>query len=424
MDQNLQVVSIKNLFIKQYKPHKIMVNTIKLRKKITYLLIFCLYGLNIFFCDTTYAQGYQIKTIVLDAGHGGHDTGARGPSGALEKNVALQVVLLLGKKIEKAYPSVKVIYTRKTDEFIPLYERAAIANRNKADLFISVHCNSSTSRDAHGTETFVLGQHKTKDQMDVAMRENSVIELENNKEDMYDGFDPNSPESMILLSLNLNAYIEQSMSLAFDIQDQYTHELHKTNRGVKQAGFVVLYRTTMPSVLTEIGFISNPQEEKLLVSDKGQEDIAEALFQTFKNYKNKMENGLKGTDKPKEQKKEEIRPNEEIKKEQPKVIDTDSFQKQSTDQNKTHQPDLIYKIQIAVTSKKLNIGIRPYSSIKELSYEKHNNIYKYLSGSYTNYKDAKEELEIVRRLGFKDAFIVVYKQGDRLSPSDAKIFMQ
>lgn len=396
-----------------------MVKTIKLRKKINNVLTFCLIVVLPQLFNPIHAKDYKVKTIVLDAGHGGNDSGARGAGGSYEKLVTLQVVLLLGKKIETAFPDVKVIYTRKTDVFIPLFERANVANRNKADLFISVHCNSSTSRTPYGTETFVLGQHKTDDQFDVAKRENSVIALEKNADENYDGFDPNSPESSILWSLNLNAYLEQSMLLADKVQNQYTHKLERTNRGVKQAGFVVLYRTTMPSILTEIGFLSNINEEKYLVSPKGQEEIAEALLQAFKSYKNTMENSSGSV-------LNEVNPFPEIPSREslPTVTTTTIPPATEVKAEDFSTTGVNYKIQIAVTSQMINLRQAPYSNIKTITFEKVNSMYKYLAGNYGNYTDAKKELDRIKTLGFKDAFIVVYNQGIRLNANEAKNHLQ
>lgn len=404
-----------------------MVKTIKLRKNISYLLTFSIILAFNSVSNPLFAQNYKVQTVVLDAGHGGNDPGAKGAAGSYEKYVALQVVLLLGKKIETAFSDVKVIYTRKTDVFIPLHERASIANRNKADLFISVHCNASTSRTPDGTETFVLGQHKTDEQYEVAKRENSVISLEKNSEDMYGGFDPNAPETMILLSLNLNAHIEQSMLFAHKIQDQYTNKLNRINRGVKQAGFAVLYRTTMPSVLTELGFISNPQEEKYLVSAKGQEELAEGLFQAFKTYKHTMENtkggALHNTAPPVEESIPVVSKPEESTSVETKPAVT-PLPVESKPVTTNTSGNIVYKVQIAVTSQMLNIKQAPYNSIKVITYDKQGNLYKYMAGNHGNFNDARNELQKMKSLGFKDAFIVVYKQGVRLSTSEAKSFLQ
>jgi len=407
-----------------------MVKTIKLRKNIGFLLTICLLlGIAPAFHSVN-AQNYKVQTVVLDPGHGGNDPGAKGAAGSYEKYVALQVALLLGKKIEAAFPDVKVIYTRKTDVFIPLHERAAIANRNRADLFISIHCNSSTSRTPYGTETFVLGQHKTDEQYEVAKRENSVIALEKNTEDMYGGYDPNAPETMILLSLDLNAHIEQSTLYAHKIQNQYTNTLNRNNRGVKQAGFVVLYRTTMPSVLTELGFLSNPEEEKYLVSPKGQEELATALFDAFREYKMTMEStktsGILPTvaQAPVSKAEPETTPPPVAEKtpaaSTPPVVNTP----QPAATSAGSSSGVIYRIQIAVTSQMINIKQAPYNSIKNITYEKHGNTYKYMAGNFTNAADVKKELADLKSKGFKDAFIVVYKQGNRLSAADAKAYLQ
>lgn len=399
-----------------------MVKTIKLRKNLSYILTFCFICTFALLTEPLLAQSYKVQTVVLDAGHGGNDPGAKGVGGSYEKYIALQVVLLLGQKIETAFPDVKVIYTRKTDIFIPLHERASIANRNKADLFMSIHCNSSTNRTPYGTETFVLGLHKSDEQFEVAKRENSVISLEKNSEDMYDGYDPNKPETMILMSLNLNAHLEQSLLFANKIQDQYTHKVNRFNRGVKQAGFAVLYRTTMPSVLTELGFLSNPAEEKYLVSPNGQEELAEALFQAFKTYKMTMEKSkgvtVSTTPTPVEDSKPVATTPEPV---QQQVTPAPITLEPSTVKNNT---GIVYKVQITVSSQLLNIKLKPYNTIKNITFEKQNNLYKYMAGNFSSYSDARREQEEMRKLGFKDAFIVVYKQGVRLNATDAKAYLQ
>ena len=404
-----------------------MVKTIKLSKKHILISTLCVIISVLFNFDTLHAENYKIRTVVIDAGHGGHDPGAKGPTGAQEKMVTLQVALKLGEKLKRAYPDIKVIYTRKTDVFIPLYERASIANKNHADLFISIHCNSATNRAAYGTETFVMGTHKTNDQLDVAKRENSVIELEDNTEDMYDGFDPNAPETMIMMSINLSAYLEQSMLFASKVQNEYTDKIKRSNRGVKQAGFAVLYRTTMPSVLTEIGFISNPTEEKYITSAQGQDDISTAILDAFTNYKKVMESGPSGIvhsatvpDAPISNPIPEQKPvaNETVKKEE--VPESTKIEKSS----KNDEKGIIYKIQIAVTSKKINTNQHPYNSIKNLSFETVNNMYKYLAGNLNSFSVAQGELQNIKRLGFSDAFIVVYKNGKRLNTSEAKDYLQ
>jgi len=232
---------------------------------------------------------YKIKTIVIDAGHGGHDGSTRGAI-AREKDIALEVALKLGKKIESEMKDVKVIYTRKTDVFVKLYERIDIANANNADLFISIHCNSMPKRAGNervsGTETFVSGFHRLGEQ-DVAMRENASMLLEDNYEENYD-FDPKDPESYIIFSLMKNQYRDQSIKLASLIQEHYATS-GRINRGVKEQGLAVLARAGMPAILTEIGFISNRNEERYMVSAEGQAEIVKNITNAIKAYKNQIE---------------------------------------------------------------------------------------------------------------------------------------
>lgn len=225
---------------------------------------------------------------MIDAGHGGKDTGTIGKK-AKEKDVALRIALLLGGYIEKNLPGVKVIYTRKDDRFLELEERAAIANKARADLFICIHANANKNSKAHGTETYVMGLHKDEGNLEVAMRENSVILQEDNHEERYEGFDPKSTESYILMSISQSAYLEGSLSFAGKVESQFKGRAGRVSRGVKQAGFWVLWRTTMPSVLIETGFLSNGDEEQFLASENGQELIASGIYRAFKEYKAEVE---------------------------------------------------------------------------------------------------------------------------------------
>lgn len=273
-------------------------------------------------------KAYGIRTIVIDAGHGGKDPGCHGEK-FNEKTVSLAVALKLGKYIEEHFPDIKVIYTRKTDVFVELNERAAIANRNNADLFICIHCNASPNKAAFGSETYVMGLHKTKGNLDVAKRENASILLEDDYKKKYDGFDPNSDEAAIIFTLYQNAYLDQSLNLASKIQYEYKNKAGRTDKGVKQAGFLVLWKTAMPSLLTEIGFLTNAEDEKFLGSEKGQEYIASSLFRAFRNYKNEMEGkAVKYNDDMENQPpyvNDSVNPsnkkNDEIKKDEPKKDD-------------------------------------------------------------------------------------------------------
>jgi N-acetylmuramoyl-L-alanine amidase len=285
-----------------------LMKIIPLKRYISLLLLLVVFSATAF--GTTPPAAYRIKTIVIDAGHGGKDGHTHG-NFSKEKDVALSVALRLGKSIEEKMKDVKVIYTRTTDVFIPLYERVGIANRAKADLFISIHCNSMPikrvisgykkdsrgrkvpiyksvqSTSTRGTETFVSGFGRL-DEQDVAMRENASILFEKDYKENYDGYDPKDPESIIMLSLMKNAFREQSIKLATFMQDEYT-QTGRVDRGVKEQSLAVLARAGMPAVLTEIGFISNPNEEEYMNSDSGQNEIVNCLLKAVQSYKKQVE---------------------------------------------------------------------------------------------------------------------------------------
>jgi len=229
-----------------------------------------------------------VDTVVIDAGHGGKDPGTHGVN-TKEKDVALTIALKVGNYIEKNIPGVKVIYTRKNDTYLGLDERAEVANKAKADLFICIHANAVPKEEIYGTETYVMGLHKSEGNLDVAKRENSVILLDNNYQERYEGFDPNSPESYILFSLAQSAYQESSIKFAEKVESQFKNRLGRRSHGVKQAGFWVLWRTAMPSVLIEVGFLTNNKEEKFLKNSDGQDLIASAIYRAFKDYKAQVE---------------------------------------------------------------------------------------------------------------------------------------
>ncbi|WP_345223082.1 N-acetylmuramoyl-L-alanine amidase [Hymenobacter koreensis] len=232
-------------------------------------------------------RGYKLRTVVLDAGHGGKDRGCAGKS-AREADVSLKIILQLGQLIQENMPGVKVVYTRKTDVFVELADRAGIANKNNADLFISVHCNAGPSA-AHGTEVWTMGPHKTEANLAVAKRENAVILQEDNYKDRYSGFDPRSPQSHILFSLYQSAHIDNSLRLAAKIDHEFRTSVKRPSRGVKQAGFLVLWKSTMPSALIEVGFLTNPAEERYLNDKSGQTYMASGIYRAFRNYKQELE---------------------------------------------------------------------------------------------------------------------------------------
>ncbi len=270
--------------------HKVIANTSDIRKTVTNirfkLILITITLLN--FSGKSPAPETKVDVIVIDAGHGGHDPGTSGQS-LKEKDVALKIALKVGTYIEKNIPDVRVIYTRKNDRYLSLDERAEIANKNKADLFICIHANSLPGAPAHGTETYVMGLHKDKSNFEVAKRENSVILMDENYEERYEGFDPSSPESYILFAINQSAYQENSLRFAAKVESQFKTRVGRSSRGVKQAGFMVLWKTTMPSVLIETGFLSNMNEEKYLGSENGQDLIASGIYRAFKEYKAEIE---------------------------------------------------------------------------------------------------------------------------------------
>lgn len=386
-------------------------------------------------CVTKPAGTYKIKTIVLDAGHGGHDTGCHGPTGSYEKDVTLNVILLLGKMIEQKYPDIKVLYSRKTDVFIPLQDRALLANNNDADLFLSVHCNANPNKAAYGTETFLMGLHVSQANLDVAKRENAVIKLEDNYQKKYEGFDPDSPEAMIALSLAQNANIEQSSYLASKVQDQLTNKLGRFNRGVKQAGFWVLYRTTCPSILIETGFLTNKTEEKYLISDDGQRELAKAVFSAFEEYKNAVEKGSSRLTPPVILNPDDTNTQPTI----PPTTDSKPDNKPVSSSNKptsnTDKPTIqtkanddnsgiIYKVQIKSTAQLLPKNDKAYKLFDNLKYEKSDGLYKYAYSPFTDFDLARKVLKKVKDAGYNDAFIAVYKNGIKLSSIDAKKYLQ
>jgi N-acetylmuramoyl-L-alanine amidase len=232
-------------------------------------------------------QRNVVKTVVIDAGHGGKDVGCT-YGGVYEKDIALKVALMVGDKLKKENPDLQIVYTRKTDVFVELWERAGIANRNNADLFISIHCNATTKSEPYGTETFAMGLHKSDGNLEVAKRENQVILLEKDYQDRYEGFDPNSPEAHIYFSFMQSAFLEQSLKLADLVETNFTSQ-KRFSRGVKQAGLMVLWKSKMPSVLIELGFLSNKEERAYMTSAKGQEELSDAITNAVLQYKAKTE---------------------------------------------------------------------------------------------------------------------------------------
>lgn len=334
----------------------------------------------------------KVHILVIDAGHGGKDPGAIG-SFAKEKDVALGVALKLGSYVEKNFPDVKVIYTRDKDEFIPLYDRADIANKADADLFISIHANSSEKKYVYGAETFVMGEHKNESNFEVAKTENNVITLEDDYSTKYEGFDPNSTESYIIFSLMQRTYLNQSLNFAGKIQDEFREKARRADRGVLQAGFLVLWRTTMPSVLIETGFISHPDEEKYLSSELGQDYLASSIFRAFKAYKAEIEKSSNF---------ETIHPRQQLQK-------TDS----------TNADTLYYKVQVFSSKTVFENSDPAFSNCVEIESFTAGKWYKYAIGKYKSYNDADLALREIRQR-YPDAFIIAVKNGVLIPVADAK----
>ena len=356
--------------------------------------------------QASYAQkGSKIKTVVIDAGHGGKDPGASGKY-SKEKDIALVVALKTGGYIKKNFPGVKVIYTRSTDKFIPLHERGNIANRNNADLFISIHCNANNSSKIYGTETYVLGieDNRTKRNMNVAMIENAAILLEDNADDQYDNFDPKSPESLISLTLFQDENLEQSLDIADKIQKQFTDRVGRKDRSVHQAGFLVLWKTAMPSVLVELGYLSNTTEEKFLRSKEGQVFMASAIYRAFKEYKREFEKENDAWEYRKKIVNSTSNESEKVKTINPVV-------KQAVD----------YRVQFYTSPRQLPLSDSRFKGLAELSYYEHNGVYKYTSGSFATLDEATTHRKVVRSTGFSDAFVVAFHKDSRVSISEAKV---
>jgi N-acetylmuramoyl-L-alanine amidase len=337
----------------------------------------------------------RLRTVVLDPGHGGRDPGSISPSGkTLEKTICLAVALKLGKLIQDQYPDVNVIYTRKTDVLIALDRRTDIANKNHADLFISIHVNAIKSTTPSGSETFIMGMDQSASNMEVSKRENSVIVYEEDYTTKYAGFDPNNPESYIIFSLMQNAHMEQSLLFASMVQEALGNDPIRVNRGVKQQNLLVLWRTTMPAVLVELGFISNTQDRVVMISDEGQNKLAKALFQAFSRYKQWYDNqhtALTALPEP------DSLPHNQVSEQEPER------------QNQVSPPDTLYRVQILASTKKLPAKSREYKGYTDVQYTTSGKLYKYTTGSFTKFSEAQAYCRQVRQK-FPQAFVVAFPQ--------------
>ena len=372
-------------------------------KKITLLLaLMCMLVVTAFAANKRF-------TLVIDPGHGGHDAGARGAI-SMEKNINLTVALRFGKYVEQNMPEVRVIYTRKQDVFIPLHERANIANRANADLFISVHTNAlPAGKVARGFETYTLGMHRAKDNLDVAMRENSVISMEKGFEQTYEGFDPKSSESYIIFEFIQGKNMERSVELARMIQRSVCDGACRPDKGVHQAGFLVLRETSMPSCLIELGFITTPDEERLLNDNAKVDDIAKGIYEAFAKYKNKYDRSVSVPYRAAERQESTL----------PKIV-PDSYKAAPAAKKAVPAPKdaPVFKLQIFVGNRNLRKGDAHFKGETEFDSFQEGNLVKYTLGASTNYNEIyrlrKEKME-----KFPEAFIIAFKNGEKYDVNQA-----
>jgi N-acetylmuramoyl-L-alanine amidase len=339
----------------------------------------------------------KIWVIVIDAGHGGKDPGALG-SVSKEKNINLAIALKTGEYLEQNMKNVKVLYTRKMDVFMELRDRPEFANKNNADLFISIHSNWISKNTIKGAETWIMGPAQNEQNLEVAMKENEVIRLEDDFSTKYEGFDPKSPESYIMFTVMQNTFREQSTLLASSIQSQLRNRVGRIDRGVKQAGFWVLYMTTMPSVLVETGFITNSDEEKYLISNEGQDYLASAIYRAIRDYITEVD------------KKSRIQTSLNAK---PFTI-TDS----STSENAAANEELLFMIQVASSTEKKEVKPENFRGIKEVIEIFAGDRFRYATGSFVNYSSAVDYRKIIEAV-YPDAFIIAVKSNKILPLRDA-----
>lgn len=362
-------------------------------------------------------EAQKVRRVVIDAGHGGHDSGAVGKN-AKEKDIALSIALKTGKYIRDNLKDVEVIYTRKTDVFVELYRRAKIANEAKADLFISIHCNANPSTSPYGAETYVMGLHKSQANLAVAQLENKAILLEDDYHVQYEGFDPASPEGYIFFSMLQNAFLDQSLNLASLVQDNMKEKVNMYNRGVKQAGFLVLYKTTMPSVLIETGFISNLNDEKVLISEEGQNKFALAIYMAIKEYKQSVEKT--GTEAQ-----ADIAENTPVN---PPANTGDTTveipvpEQKVTEAEKTSpEPGMpVFKVQFLISKEKLEKNAPQFKGLEHVEWYLHQGIYKYTLGKEKSPDEAQKIITDLAARGFKDAFLVAFLNGERIPVEEAR----
>lgn len=366
----------------------------------------------------------KVRKVVIDAGHGGKDPGNLGTGRykKREKNIALDVALLVGGYIEKYVPDVEVVYTRKTDKWVELHERTTFANSQEADLFISIHCDAFTNSQAYGCASIVQGMNHNDENMRVAQAENSVILLEDNYEEKYEGFDPSKPETYIMFTMQQNAYFEQSISLANKVQHQFKTRVSRKDRGVKQQPLYVTSRTAMPAILIELGFLTNKKEEDFLNSQNGKELMASAIYRSFKEYKAERETQVLVNNQPIQE--SVIAEHLEEKQVEQKPIEieearaTEQVAVQSVSVSASTAP--VYKVQIATSTKKLELLPQNFNGLNDVDVYEEYKLYKYTHGAFKTLEEAKKALGEAKQKGYSDAFLIAFYQDKKISIKEAQ----
>ena len=363
--------------------------------------------------------------VVIDAGHGGKDPGCLGAY-TKEKDVALNIALKTGKLISDNCPNVKVIYTRNTDVFVELYRRAKIANDNHADLFISFHCNASENKTAHGIDTWVMGLHKSEANLAVARAENSAMLKEKNYEQNYGGFNPNSPESAVMFSLYSTAYLNNSILLADKVQKNLINTTHLRDRGVNQAGYWVLWAVSMPSILIEMGFLTNPTEEKFLSEEKNKAAIANAIYRAFASYYTQVTGNKVNTsdviasdNSQKESSNKSEANDHNNNNSSDNQSDKEVDDKKNTIDNSSANPEEVrFMVQFMALPEKISLNDKRFNGLPKVNRYYENGLWKYTAGSETGLESAKKILNEVKQK-YPDAFIIAFKGDDKISVSEA-----
>ncbi len=396
--------------------------------KIIFAIILGLFSYSYSFSNKPGTNNSKPLVVVIDPGHGGKDPGAVNKS-IREKDIVLGIGLKLGKYINENYPEVKVVYTRSTDIFVPLIERSRIANKNKADLFISLHANACGTPATRGTETFFLGPSRSDDNLEIAKKENSVILLEEDYKETYEGFDPNSAESYIMFELMQNTYLDLSLFVADAIQQQFQSRIESPNRGVKQAGFLVLRQSSMPSVLVEAGFLSNNIEASHLNSAAGQQQIALSIFEAFRRFKNKNsvtvqhntpEVASDKANKPLVTPKQEVIQEKQMT-ESEKATDLIVLVKETKNENigdttlkqKAPENNIFFSVQIGANTSPVDPVASNFKGVKNVRREKTDKYYRYYVGNESSLEKATSVLQQIKQK-FPQAFIVSFVDGKRV----------